>query len=84
MKMTRIVSGTMTASAFFRPLFAFVFARPTEAIAGRQLHFLVDLFDRVFHRGPQVPAPHVEGDRHVAAIAFAVDVVRAVLDLNLG
>ena len=51
-------------------------------VARRHLHFFIDLFDRFFDRGPQIPASHVEGYCHIAAVAFPVDVVRAVLDLD--
>ena len=80
--MTRIVSGTMTASrASARFSLSYSPDQPM-LIARRQLHFFVDLFDRLFDRGSQIPASHVEGHCHIAAVAFAVDVVRAVLDLD--
>ena len=84
MKMTRMVSGTMTASrASARFSLSYSPDQPTR-IARRQLHFFADLFDRLFDRGSQIPASHVEGNGHIAAVAFPVDVVRAVLDLDVG
>jgi hypothetical protein len=56
----------------------------SDAIARRQLHLVIDLFDRVFHRGPQIPASHVEGYRHIPGVLFPVDVICAIPDLYLG
>ena len=82
--MTRIVSGTISASrASARFSLSYSPDQP-RLIARRQLHLLTDLFDRIFDRGAQIAASHVEGHRYVAGVAFAVDVVRAVLDLHAG
>ncbi len=57
--------------------------RPTNpGVTGRHLHFFADLSDRLFDRVAQIAAAHVEGDGNVAAVAFPIDVVRAVLDLD--
>ena len=84
MKITRMVRGTTIEQPRFRALFAFVLARPLEVIAGRQVHFLVDLLHGVLDGAPQIAAANVEGDGIIAGVAFAVDVVGAVLDLHSG
>src|ERR1017187_6630363 len=64
------------------PLLTLLFARPLDAVARRHLHLFIDPLDGVFDRGTQVPASHAESYYLVAGVAFPVDVVRAILDLD--
>ena len=53
MKMTSNVSGMIERKPLLGPLLARVFAGPIDVVAGRQLHLLVDLRDRLFDRAAQ-------------------------------
>ena len=85
-KITRTVSGTMTASrASARFSLSYSPDQPmaygSPAAASR---FCADLFDRVFDGGSQIAASHVKRYGDIAAVAFTVDVIRAILDFHTG
>ena len=46
--------------------------KPTDAVAWRHLHFFTNATNRLFDSGPEIPASHVKGYCHVAAILLAV------------
>ena len=83
MKMTEDRDRNNEGQARGSPLFTLIFTRPAQCIAARQLHLVVDLFDCILDRGPQVPVSHIEGHCDISAVAFTVDVVSPILDLNL-
>ena len=63
-------------------LLARIFARPVDAISGRQLHLLVDPADRLLNRAAQIASADAIFDRDIPLVALAIHLRRAVQYLD--
>ena len=76
--MTRIVIGSTISRRRCGALLAFIFPRPVNRIAGRQLDGGTDLSHRFLHRATQVPSADAELYRDVAGVRFAINLRAAI------